>query len=283
MSRADQDHTKTRLYAYVDLLTKSISSIALVLLGIAGWLLQARSESSREGADRLERQERRYLPMLRSLSELELVLEHTLEVLRPLPSVPQLGTLPIEAPEAYKAVYNSGLELRYAAYSVFVPDGDPVVSLRSPEDILVGRHRIGPMPLRATALMYAEILRLPRGPRLPGPPELVLQLDSPTSEPQIVFAHVYSYVPPVPPESYPAWKAWLGNEHSKVFKELPLTALISDLHFAVTKTIQETLSAHVDLGDRYLGIRSEVQRDRALLDRLLLDRTRESSATAPQR
>src|SRR6185436_2102435 len=75
------DYTKTRAYAWLDLITKIISAAALASLGLAGWLLQSRSEQMHENLDSRERAERTYLPMLRSLSELELVLGYSTSAL----------------------------------------------------------------------------------------------------------------------------------------------------------------------------------------------------------
>ena len=83
--------------------------------------------------------------MLRSLSLLEVKLEDVEE---------ELGTA--KEPSDLLRV---GTDLRFVASSVFVPDGDPTVPLRPPEVPHKGLVRIQ-MPLRATALMYAEMLRI---------------------------------------------------------------------------------------------------------------------------
>src|SRR5258707_11100044 len=69
------DYTKTKRYASIDLASKIISAVALVALGVAGSMFQWRTERARQATESLELQERRYLPMLRSLSVLELELE----------------------------------------------------------------------------------------------------------------------------------------------------------------------------------------------------------------
>jgi hypothetical protein len=256
------DHTKTRLYAYLDLITKVISSIALVLLGVAGWLLQARSENSREAAERLERQERRYLPMLRSLSELEIVLEHAIDVLRDKAGAGPSG----------ERLNNLATQLRYVAYSVFAPDGDPLVSLTQPRGGIDETQVT--MPLRATALMYAELLRILASSS--GSAELRLEPPPRRVPDGAYFVWFGNFAYRIPREELPAWKARFGSEPFGFSSVVELASRISDLHNAVTETIHDTLRAHVDLGDRYLGIRSEI-----LKDRLLLNRTEGAPAAQP--
>jgi hypothetical protein len=114
------DFTKTKLYVSVDLASKVISAIALVVLGVVGWMLQLHTEKSREAAENFERQERRYLPMLRSLSALELKLEDA-----------------SKAWPSFGASYSIGTELRFTADSVFEPEGDPLVWVRDPRTSLI--------------------------------------------------------------------------------------------------------------------------------------------------
>src|SRR5687768_8927879 len=80
-SEVKSDYTKTRVYAWVDLLARVLSAIALAVLGTVGWLLQSRAEESRQMLETRDRAERKYLPMLRSLSELELVLAESRSIL----------------------------------------------------------------------------------------------------------------------------------------------------------------------------------------------------------
>src|SRR5258706_10978462 len=81
---ADQDFTKGRSYALTDLFVKSISALAIVFLGVAGWRLQKADQSTRKGEDERRQslestavKERRYLPMLRSITEVDFILVET--------------------------------------------------------------------------------------------------------------------------------------------------------------------------------------------------------------
>ncbi len=142
------DYTKTRVYAWVDLLAKVLSAIALAVLGTVGWLLQSRAEESRQMLETRDRAERKYLPMLRSLSELELVLAQSRSILpfRDLRSPAEADRL-----EAF------GEQLSFIAQSLFLPDGDLDVAVHPPNyDNHVEFRKI---PLQAGTLMFAELLR----------------------------------------------------------------------------------------------------------------------------
>jgi len=252
------DYTKTRHYAYIDLITKVIASVALVLLGVAGWLLQARSENSRESAAELERQERRYLPMLRSLSELELVLEHTVAVVREPP-----GELPDR-----EQLDNVATQLRYVAYSVFTPDGDPLVSLKLSKGDTTHYLPDVSMPLRSTAIMYGELLQLIawQSPSIDMKIELRFSRSRRGYKPGTTSVGCGDRSLGISRDSFPAWSRWFGSDDVEQLELADLHYLLSSLHNGVTETIHETLSAHVDLGDRYLVIRSEALKDRPLLN-----------------
>src|SRR5438874_5729463 len=116
------DISKTNVFVGIELCAKVISAISLVVLGAAGWGLQAKTEAARERAEQHDRQERLYLPVLRSLAEIELVLEDTAYQLRH-PSA--------KGDELSQQEYELGTRLRVAAYGVFIPEGDQIVILRS--------------------------------------------------------------------------------------------------------------------------------------------------------
>jgi hypothetical protein len=71
---SSQDFTKSKTYAITDLFVKSISALAIVALGVAGWRLQSRDQQTRTAIDEQERTERKYLPTLRRITEVDLIL-----------------------------------------------------------------------------------------------------------------------------------------------------------------------------------------------------------------
>ena len=264
------DYTKTRQYASIDLATKIISALALVALGLAGSSLQWHAETTREETEIRERNERRYLPMLRSLGVLELTLENLYRE-RQLDQdgdVRELGS------------YNAGTKLRFVAESVFVPDGDPdpVVALRPPDTITLfgeGDQRTQ-LPLRSAAIMYAELMRMKFFYKDASasatfrlePEGKFLLIESLRDQPGDKAAgegmkESVSHLN-VAPESLPAFRTWLGNRTMKILqiRRANMNLLLQDIRFACSIVIQSVLSRHVDLGDRYVQIRDELEKNR---------------------
>jgi hypothetical protein len=257
----ERDYTKTKTYVVLDLSGRVFSAIALVILGYAGWSLQDQTAKAREALDKHDRQERRYLPMLRSLSVLELELEKASVYKRSLSDTQdRTSTRSVE-----QASYDAGTELRFVAESVFLPDGDPLVPLRPPDTITEhgqGHHR-SLMPLRAAAIMYAELMRMQLFYQ--GVAESVtVQLD-PEGRYLLIRPSLQDAMPGhlyVAPGSWPAWRAWLGGRTMALsrIRRLPMNLLLQDLRIESSVVIQGVLSQHVDLGDRYVQIRDEVER-----------------------
>jgi hypothetical protein len=77
----DIDYTKTKSYALIDLISKVISSTALIALGVAGWQLQSHTQAESETRARLERQEKEYLPALEALSLLQVSALDTVDLI----------------------------------------------------------------------------------------------------------------------------------------------------------------------------------------------------------
>jgi hypothetical protein len=241
------DYTKTKFFVFVDLTSRVLSALALVALGVAGWMLQSRTEDARETAAHFETQERRYLPMLRSLSVLELELESAAKELEEQRGQSEEGR--------YREIcYNIGTKLRFVAESVFVPDGDPLVLLQPPGQVS-GDKQIH-MPLRASAIMCAELLK--------SQPVTFMYKNAPVRlNSQRRFLEMENFRLTVSLDSFPAWQTWIQDSPVKVWQMLfSINMLLQDLRFGASETIQRVLISHVDLGDRYVQIRDEVERSR---------------------
>jgi len=201
--------------------------------------------------------------MLRSLSLLELELESL--------SKEYLSQSPEEnrkhpSYDWEQASYDNGTELRFVAESVFVPDGDPLVLLRPPDTIAQrgqGYEQIS-LPLKASAIMYAELMRMKllykdaaeRSALLLDPQGRFFLLKVGD---QMTTSHFY-----FPPESLPAWHSWLKSEPLELSKvrSFNMELLLQDLRFATSGAIHEVLSNHIDLGDRYVQIRDQLEKNR---------------------
>lgn len=249
----DIDFTKTKLYASIDLVGKSISAIALIILGIAGFLLQRGTEMSREAAETREQQERQYLPMLRSLSLLEIELEDVSQELAHSKNAGEVRWI--------------ATNLRFVASSVFVPDEDPKVSILPPDQPLASNIRIQ-MRLRATALMYADALKV-KANFHDTPPDLSWRLDIANA----TLVNTDGGRQHLMPDSVPAWQTWLGNRpvSNSTFR-FPLIGInLQDLSYATSGVIQDELRKHPGLGDRYVQLREELEKTRRPADRISTD------------
>ncbi len=249
------DYTRSKVYATIDLLGKSVSAIALVILGVAGFLLQVNTEKAREAAETREQQERRYLPMLRSLSMLEIKLDDIMERL------PNADTTEAD---------RLGADLRFVASSVFVPDGDPLVSIRS-IDRPLGRGAVRvQLPLRSTALLFAELLRV-RSNLIQVFGEGDWSIDLVGQR----LVHSSGGHQEVMPDSFPAWRAWMGSGSlsSEILIGRPLALNIRDLMDATSSTIGDVLGKHPGLGDRYVLMRQELDKNRLTVGRSTLSNT----------
>jgi hypothetical protein len=245
------DFTKTKLYGWTDLIGKSISALALVILGIAGFLLQRNTEKSRETAEGREQQERQYLPMLRSLSLLEIELEDVTQELACSTDDKTPGAI--------------GTNLRFVASSVFVPDVDPVVSIRPPDNPLGSNVARINMHLRATALMYAEALRM-RTNFYDLSDDINWSLDSTNA----TLVNGQGGRQHLIPDSMPAWQTWLGDRElaQASLRRIPNVVALQDLIFATSGVIQDTLRKHPELGDQYVQLREQLEKDRQTVDRV---------------
>jgi hypothetical protein len=248
-SEAKCDYTKTRPYAWIDLLTKVLSALALAVLGLAGWLLQSRAEDSRQLLETRDRAERKYLPALRSLSELELILAESVSAL---PTSWGSESSPSPRLEVF------GRQLSYVAYSVFLPDGDLAVAVHPPnyDNELEWRS----VPVRAGTLMFAELLR---AQNILAPMPLASNVQLVPDRRVLRFPDGSEYL--VTAASMAALQAWLGRDRIAVRDLLgPRNIFIAeDLRRGVAERIHGIVMSHQDLGDRYVVIRSEVFRQQA--------------------
>ena len=242
------DRTKTLWYIVCDLGTKAVSSIALVVLGIAGWLLQDRAQQIHDDEVRHEQQERRYLPMLRTLIELEVALERSARILRQTPGGDR---------RMIEASHLAGVELEAAAYSLFIP-GDPPVNVHTPR---LQSAEVVAMPLRGAVLMYSQIL-VQREKIDEWPSEAEATLDYASREVKVKSAAA-QYVLVLNPDAIGAWRAWMREDRIPVLhlKYANLAFLLEDLRFKSAAITHHTLALHPDLGDRYVSIRNDVVRN----------------------
>jgi hypothetical protein len=225
-----------------------VSAVALVAIGAAGWLLQKHTADEQTRTARQEREERLYLPMLRSLSDTELALS----------AIDDALSVPI-ATRAGR--YQQGVILRDLAHAIFLPDGDPMAHFQKIGDIgYIDYGETTAAPLRATALMFADILRHSELFEHVGEhPSFSLDAES-----DRLTVHYDNGVVrlTVTPEAFAAWRAFLttGDMNIHALQKDP-RFYVRVLRGALEYTIHDVLSHHRLLGDRYVTIRHEAVTD----------------------
>ncbi|MEA2236996.1 MAG: hypothetical protein QOC81_1720 [Thermoanaerobaculia bacterium] len=265
------DITKKPAYVWTELSVRIASALAIVTLGIAGWRLQQADQKSRRlESERRQIQDdnqvaaRRYLPMLRSLTELEVALDHCASGLRAPSAVvgfsrPEVGGEPLR---------RAAEMLRHFAQSVFVPDGDPEVAVRSSAGSALPRVKL---PLRSAALMLSDIMRIKAYLSAPRCQQCSASLDNESltlkgaQDPIAVKFYLT-------PDALPAWRAWvaastghrpLSGKTIPVESILPVTTaqMIHDLEFGVADVVHATVVKHVEIADQYVTVRNQVVTD----------------------
>lgn len=264
------DYTKSRLYAWTDLSIRLISAIALAALGVAGWLFQTRTEDARQVAETQDRAERKYLPLFRSLIELEFAFNDALDV------VPQLYLQ--DAPRI-EEIDRVGRRLGEVSYSVFLPDGDPPILMREPSSVsAVLRRRL---PLRSAAIMVGELIRLQKTLHTKQQ-DAVVTIDNeygPSLRIQLQDRVAITYY--ISRESVQAWKAWFENDEIRVDKlasQIVVIRAIEDVARAASEQSHAVAVRHVDIADRYVAIRAEVFKP----ERIVISDERRLSAELPK-
>jgi len=262
------DITKRPAYVWIDLIARVISAVAVVTLGIAGWRLQKADQETRLLDDQRKRLEdhnelvaRRYLPMLRSMTELEVALDRCAVGLRA-----STGDTIFSRPEVTgESMRHAAEMLRHIGQAVFVPDGDPEIEVRPSRGSALPRVKL---PLRSATLMLSDMMRIktymattplacrPCNIRKVG---ATITIESPDNDDFPVTFYLT-------PGSIPAWEAWISSVHSqlgdpiRVDEVLPnlMVQLIHDLEFGAADVMHKTVMNHVEIADRYVSVRNDV-------------------------
>lgn len=259
------DYTKSKAYAYVDLVTKVLSALALLALGIAGWHLQSRTEDAHESRVNYEWQQRRYLPMLRSLAELEAELDTIESWIRA--NSGKWSELSI------RELYHRGTAVRYAAHLVFTPavdkrEGEFDPMIRVHYDITrtdLGLNPYVHLPLRASAMMLSDLIRIQL--TLRSAPGASVLLHEKLNAFIVNDGRRQPFRMRLAPEAIVAWKAWVGSKEIPAAKLTPDTVLVvlaQDIRFGIAQTAHLAIKTHPDLGEQYVTIRNDVLKNRAI-------------------
>jgi hypothetical protein len=268
LSRGDEtDPTKRPSYVYFDLLVRTLSAVGLLALGIAGTLFQISTHQAREKTANFDRQSRRYLPLLRTLTELEVALDDTATVLfqNAIARRDQADVLP-----------ELSSRIDSAATSTLVIAQDPQALVELPDirgATAQSKRRV--IGVRSAAFMFSELLRTVAivqaiTPKDPG--HCTVQV-LPVGTRWRAIVHVDNeaednYVG-LKPEAVDAWRWWLGDDPVRATAIMNvMRAVARALQRQVVVAISDVIREHPELGDQYVLIRAEVAKNHRLIQAL---------------
>ena len=261
---APSDVTKSRSYILIDLCVKSISALAIVVIGIAGWRLQnadqktrRADEDRRRAIEEREVAERRYLPMLRSMIEVDFILVE----------VSADYTWPSHSDAEVSNESRLGSHLAYFGSSLLFPDGEPFFNVTTASENANAATNPTPVKIsaRSAILMLADLMRLaPFFKRLDR-----LNVHVRFSDGYLVFEDEHGTFLDsiaVDHQTVHAWQQWLpkaGMPLHDLFDEVDLDALAHELHDQLREVADAAVAAHADvLSWEYVKIRDDVLKSR---------------------
>lgn len=259
------DATKSLWYAIVDLGTKALSTVALVVLGMVGWLFQNHVEKVQRDQERHDREERKYLPVLRAISELQVVLGSASMI---------LSNREYTAAGS-RTVARAGICLAYAADSLYFPDGEPSITVTSAGQYgsITPQLNNVKVPLRSATLLLADFMRLMPLLHLYGKDKSRLVVNFRPQYHELYFSLAVGialpgdFIAKVDPRSESAWTEWFPKNgmNSDTMYRLGLEDLADELLTQTTSITDSILRDHPDISDKYVAIHSEVIKDRELV------------------
>jgi hypothetical protein len=252
------DFTKKRWYAILDLAVKYLSALGILFLGFVGYCFQRDTEASKERITSQDRSERKYLPELRSISEVSIVL---------LEASTQFDTDTYTREEAEREA-RVGAHLAYAGGTLYFPDGQPNVHIKSARDILAKdvSARAVTTTARSAVLFLADFMRYaPVFQKWDRNAEVIVVAKG--EQLQIVDTRTkqIKYLDVLDPRASDTWNAWLpagGLTPSDLFRGIDLTVITDDIDEQLVAISDETVRKHPELADQYVSIRSDVLKAR---------------------
>ncbi|HEY0143925.1 MAG TPA: hypothetical protein VGF48_23770 [Thermoanaerobaculia bacterium] len=268
-----KDYAKTLFYVTFDLTVRILTAVGLVAIGIAGWMLQRDTQLQRAKIEANDRLARRYLPMYRTLTDLELTLRDCSERL----------LVARRAGHRAQELSNLAFQLEAAAVSAFSAENDLIIRVNLPiatddaGNFLTGPFKEAKLPLRANAFMVADVMRLVaaletldlrqrqmaaiqfRSLQQHSMAAVILPLPSrgakSPDQPVIVIPVVWLQVRP---ETVGAWRAWNGDDPVLAVQiERVLIPLVQAVHQQAVDATQQLMRERPELGDQYVAIRRD--------------------------
>jgi len=224
-------------------------------LGVTGALFQAGTQRRHDEDVSREESERGYLAEFETLTELEIALHGTRS------SVPDVPYRPTQTPTRDEIGRFAAItaRLRYAAYALYFPDREPMVTVRDPTGAnFAGR---GPstikVPLRGAILMLADLLSGQLA-RAGMPDEAMVDV---SGEQIVIRTETTGVTWPISRDELHGWRALVRAQTltSGDLQHFQFRPFIDDLMQGVAQTIHEVIASKPRLADRYVTIRRELQ------------------------
>ena len=264
--RTPTDHSKKRWYVITDLVIKSVSSIALVVIGYAGWKLQSSADERRALIEGQELRARQYLPPLQTLAELQVSLA---------PLVSQSKQFDVRIRDRDK-LEREAWRLAFLANSMQFPTDVPsevrITALEHYARLDAPRGALS-MGLREATSLAAEVLMAQpliyeNCIRRHGRERLFTKVRF-SSKPPILY---FSQAPdtPLPGDAYivlepsnaPAWSKWfpVGGMDASTLCETGIQLLLKELANAAGSITASILAKHGEVAEKAVALRVDALR-----------------------
>jgi hypothetical protein len=271
--KSQEDYSKKKEIVLADLIVKGVSALAIVGIGIAGFLIQQhlqnaqlqeanRDKVQRAAADQRDQEEQAYLPCLRGISEVDLALEEVSS---------EFGWPRYTAEEADRES-RLGTRLAYIADSLYFPaakdPGGPEITLRTAAaNMASSEPAADPQTITITVeeavRLLSEMLRLSPMLYKMNREELTAQVDGPSLSFRTSSGKLIDSIP-LERRTVPAFNRWLPqpvNAHL-LYTDVDLTGMADEIGKQISEIAKEQIREHPKLADKYIVIRSDVLRGR---------------------
>jgi hypothetical protein len=154
-SMPPRDYTKFLAYVLFDLTFRILTAVGLVIIGAAGWALQRDAQKQRLKTESADRISRKYLPVYRTFTDLELVLQECSE-----------GLAAAQDEGRRVVLRDLSFQLKTAAISSYAAGPDLLARVDLPAVAHDADHvdtqpfKSAMLPLRANAFMLADLMQV---------------------------------------------------------------------------------------------------------------------------
>ena len=272
------DYSKKKEIVLADLSIRAVSAVAVVVIGIVGFLIQQhlrnaqydadnREKAQRVVADARDQEEQAYLPCLRGISEVDLALEEISS---------EFGWPKYTQQEADRES-RLGTRLAYIADSLYFPAaktaGGPQITVRTAAaNIRMNQNgedesaETISLTVEDAVRLLSEMLRITPILHQRNQPDLWAQVSGASLVFKTAAGKAVDSIP-LERRTLAAFNLWLPrpvNAH-ELYTDLDLTGMADEIGKEIADIAKEQIKEHPKLADKYVVIRSDVLRGRGEL------------------